>query len=331
MRAFLQMGLIGLGLVGLLVAGLAAYTAIVSARIAAAFPPRGSFVAIPGGRLHYLDKPAIGTERAVVLLLHGASGSGADMMLPLGDGLAARGFRVIAMDRPGLGWSDRPDGVADADPARQAALIRAGLDRLGVKGAIVVGHSLGGLASTALALDDPDLVRGLVLVAAVTHPWPGGGVDWYYRLASAPILGELFTRTITLPLGEAMLDAALKGVFAPQPVPPHYAARVGAARILRPETFRANAQDVAGAYAATLRQAPRLGEIAAPTAVVTGDHDGVVLTKLHSFGSARDIPGATLEVLNGVGHSPHWARPDAVIDAIDGVAKRAARAHAAAQ
>jgi pimeloyl-ACP methyl ester carboxylesterase len=299
------------------------FTRIMAARIAAANPPSGAFVSVAGGRLHYTELPARGAERAVVALLHGASGNQADMMLPLGKGLSERGFRVFAFDRPGYGWSDRPDGRADADPRQQARLIHEALATLGVREAIVVGHSLAGMTSCALALDFPAFTRGLVLVSPVTHPWPGGGVDLYYEIAAAPVIGELFTETIALPAGLLAMRTALTGVYAPQEPPPGYIARAGLELVLRPASFRANAQDVAAAYAAVVEQAPRLRDIKAPTAIVTGDHDSVVLTKVHSYGSARDIPGATLTVLPGVGHAPHWAAPEAVIDAVDSVAKRA--------
>ena len=305
-----------------LVAAGFAYTHWRAARIAADFPPRGRFEASIGGRLHYVERPAVGTLRATVLLLHGASGNQADVMGPLGDRLAALGFRVIAIDRPGHGWSERPGGRADASPARQAALIRAALARLGITQAIVVGHSWSGALAANFALDHADFTQGLVLLAPVTHPWPGG-VTWYYTPASTPGLDQLFTRLLTLPAGERSLDAGVRSVFAPHPPPPHYARATGLALVLRPAEFMANAQDVAGLKAFVTAQAPRLSGIRAPTVIVTGDKDGVVLTRIHSYGSARDIPGAVLVVLPGVGHSPHHSAPDAVADAIEGVAKRA--------
>ncbi len=138
------------------------------------YPPEGAFVDIgDGARLHYTERKPIGVERAVVLLLHGASGNQADVMLPLGDRLAAAGFRVLAFDRPGHGWSDRPDGRGDASPARQAVLIRRGLDRLGVHHAIVLGHSWSGALAANFALDQADITQGLVLVSPVLYPWSG--------------------------------------------------------------------------------------------------------------------------------------------------------------
>jgi pimeloyl-ACP methyl ester carboxylesterase len=293
-----------------------------SRRIEAQFPARGEFVDVEGGRLHYTQILPVGPVRGTVLLLHGASGNQADVMVPLGDTLAARGFRVIAFDRPGYGWSDRPQGRADATPERQAQLIRSALTRLGIDGAIVLGHSLAGVLATNLALDHADFTQGLVLVAPVTHPWPGGDISWYYTPASLPLVGEIFTELLTLPAGMATLDTALAGVFSPQAAPADYDRRTGVALVLRPAAFRANAQDVASIYAAVTRQAPRLGQIKAPTVIVTGDRDTIVLTKVHSYGSARDIPDAELRVLPGIGHSPHWSDPNAVVEAVESVAAR---------
>jgi pimeloyl-ACP methyl ester carboxylesterase len=312
-------------LVGLLLAGfgLFGFSAWESRRIASRYPPQGSFVEIQSGRLHYSERMPVGAARDTIVLLHGASGSQADMMLALGDRLAARGFRVLAFDRPGLGWSDRPEGLVADAAAAQARDIRAGLERLGVEGAIIVGHSLAGIVATNFALDQSDFTRGLVLLAPVTHPWPGGDIDWYYGIASNPWTGWLFTHLLTVPVGLATIDRALVSVFAPQPVPEDYAARTGVELVLRPDSFRANAWDVSGTYDIVSTQAPRLHGITAPTAIVTGDRDNIVLTAIHSYGSARDIPGASLTVLPGVGHSPHWAAPDVVVREIERVADRA--------
>ena len=309
-------------LVLLCVAGLGIFSAVAAKRIADRFPPVGKFVAAGNGRLHYTERLPVGPARATVVLLHGASGNQADVMVPLGDRLATLGFRVIAPDRPGHGWSDRIEGTAAASPAVQARLIRQGLDRLGVRHAIVLGHSLAGALAVNFALDQADLTDGLVLVSPVTHPWPGG-IAWYYQVAASRWTGLLFTRTLTVPIGLAVLDAGIHGVFAPQSPPVDFADRTGVSLVLRPAAFMANAQDVDGLLDFVRRQAPRMGTITVPTAILTGDRDGVVLTRLHSFASQREIPGASLTVLPGVGHSPHWADPDAVVAAVVEVANRA--------
>lgn len=289
-------------------------------RIEAMFPPRGAFVDLDGGRLHVTQTKPAGASLAPVLLIHGASGNEADMVEPLGSRLAARGFHVFAIDRPGHGWSDR---LGAETPDRQAALIRQALQKLGVERVIVVGHSLGGIVATNLAVDHKDFTAGLVLVAPVTHPWPGGAISWYYKPASLPVIGKVLAHLFAMPVGLALMERTLAIVFAPQAPPPDYSARTGLELVLRPATFAANARDVAGAFDFVTAQAPRLKDIEPPTAIVTGDVDDIVLTKIHSYGSQRDIPGATLKVLPGVGHSPHWVAPDAVVDAVIGVAERA--------
>src|SRR5579871_611988 len=180
--------------------------------------PAGRFVPVDGGHLHVVDlAPVQPTDLAPVVLLHGASGNLEDQRLTLGNALAAR-RRVILIDRPGHGFSDRPGGKADASPGRQAALIAQALAHLGIAHAIVVGHSWSGALAAALALDFSDRVAGLVLLAPVTHPWPGG-ISWYNILASTPFVGRLFARACALPLGSLLIAGAVASVFEPQ-VPP---------------------------------------------------------------------------------------------------------------
>ena len=314
-----------IGVVGLAAGSAALYTQWQVRRIESRFPPAGRFVDVEGGRLHYTERRPTGgaAETATVVLLHGASGNQADMMLPLGDGLVARGFRIIAIDRPGHGWSDRPGGADDASPSAQARLIRSGLASLGVRNAIVVGHSLAGAVASAFAIEHKDFTRGLVLVAPVTHPWPGG-ITWYYSAAALPFLGPLFGHLVVMPVGLASMQTAVASVFAPQTPPEDYAERTGSALVLRPSEFVANAQDVAQLAGFIDVQSKRMGEIDAPTTIVTGDRDAIVYAHIHSVGSARDIEGAKLVTLPGVGHAVHNVRPEAVVDAIEDVAARAA-------
>jgi pimeloyl-ACP methyl ester carboxylesterase len=164
---------------------LAVYTEIGVRRIERAHLPAGRFVDVTGGQLHLLELGR--ADAPAVVLLHGASGNLADMRVALGDRLAQR-YRVILVDRPGHGWSARPDGSADASPARQATLIHQALERVGVARAIVVGHSWSGALATAYALAYPEAVSGLVLLAPVTHPWPGG-VAWFNPILTVPVIG----------------------------------------------------------------------------------------------------------------------------------------------
>jgi pimeloyl-ACP methyl ester carboxylesterase len=186
----------------------------------------------------------------------------------------------------------------------------------------VVGHSLAGALAANFAIDHKDVTQGLVLVAPVTHPWPGG-VTWYYKWSARPWIGRVFAHLLAMPVGLAVLNQAVASVFAPQPVPADYIERIGAPLVLRPKNFVANAQDVARLDRFIAVQAPRMTEIEAPTTIVTGDHDGVVYAHLHALGSARDIAGARLITLPGIGHAVQNVSAQAVIDAIVDVAQRA--------
>jgi pimeloyl-ACP methyl ester carboxylesterase len=300
----------------------ATITAVGVAQLERAHRPAGRFVPVVGGRLHVVDlAPARPTDAPPIVLLHGASGNLEDQRLTLGTALATR-HRVILIDRPGHGFSDRPGGAADASPGRQAALIAQALARLGVPRAIVVGHSWSGAVATALALDFPERVAGLVLLAPVTHPWPGG-ISWHNWLASTPVIGRLFAETCAFPIGSLLVARGVESVFEPQLAPADYVRRTATRLVLRPQEFVANAQDVAALRAFVTAQVPRYGEIAAPTVIISGDRDNTVGLEIHSRVVARLIPGARLMVLPGIGHMLHHVAADAVVAAIEELSDRA--------
>ena len=307
--------LIGVSLILLLLAGV---TAIGSFAIGRVHPPSGRFVEMPGGQLHVLELGAR-TEAPPVVLLHGASGNLNDMRVALGERLAGR-HRVILIDRPGHGWSERPNDAAPA--TRQAALIAEVLNRLNANRAIIVGHSFAGAVVTAFALNHPDRVAGLVLLAPVTHPWPGG-IAWFYSLTAAPVIGPLFARTVALPVSFPFLEVFARAVFAPQRMPEGYVSRSALALLLRPSAFIANARDVAHLKKSVVRQSPRYGEIKAPTVIISGESDTIVSTEIHSRALAATLPHAKLIVLPGVGHAVQHVAADLVVAEIDRLADSA--------
>ena len=312
----LSAGLVALALTSL------AFTLWLRRDVERRFPAIGSRVDLGPGRLHVVETAPRAPERGAVVLVHGASGNFADLHVALADRLADEGFRVFAVDRPGHGWSDR-FGRAAAAPSFQAARIVEALAGLGVGEAIVVVHSLAGVLGLAMALEAPSFTRALVLLAPVSHPWKGG-VSWYYTAATLPGLGPLF-RWLLVPLsGLALMKSALVEVFAPNASPPDYIRRTRLPLVLRPAQFKANAEDFVVLCEAARALAPRYGEIAAPTAIVMGAQDRLVSVDIHARRLERDIPGAILRLLPGIGHSPHFAAPEAVVAAIIEAARAAA-------
>ena len=173
-------------------------------------------------------------------------------------------YRTILIDRPGRGWSEREAGHDFASPQRQADMVAQALGKLGVRRAIVVGHSWGGALATAFAIRHPELTAGLVLLAPTSHPWKGG-VSWYYTLATTPLIGPLFAHTLVLPLGALLIGNATASVFEPQTPPPSYVGRSATPLVLRPKAFAANAHDMTELKANLEKLVPLYASIRAPT------------------------------------------------------------------
>jgi pimeloyl-ACP methyl ester carboxylesterase len=220
------------------------------------------------------------------------------------------------IDRPGHGWSSRPTGDSYASPARQAEVVAEALEQLGVRRAILVGHSWGGAFATAYALAFPERTAGLVLLSAVTHPWPADP-GWYNNLASLPGIGPLFLSTLVYPLGSIMVDGVSRSVFEPQAVPQDYVRRAAIRLVLRPKTFFANARDLALLRSFIAAQASHYVKLRVPTIIITGDRDTMVSPEINACALAATCPQAKLVFLKGVGHMPHHAAPEAIAAAID--------------
>lgn len=313
------LALVLLSALALLLSGLALLAEMRGREAEARYPPIGAFAEIDGVRLHYVDLRPDGWRAGdpVLVFVHGASANLRDPHMalagPLSDWPAEKGrrARLVFVDRPGHGHSQR-GGEGMYRPSAQAALIAGLADRLGIDRAVAVGHSWGGAVAAQLGLARPDLFAGLVFLAPATHPWPGG-TNWYYDAAALPVAGAVFSATLA-PFGAALVaPSAIDGIFRPAKAPESYAERLGLPLLFRPQTFRANARDVAFLKSEVEAAAPRYGEIAQPAAVITGETDGVVYPHIHSHGLARDLPNAWLVTLEGAGHMPHHTRRTAVL------------------
>lgn len=279
------------------------YTVMRVRQIRARYVPDGAFATIEGVRLHYHHFPAetSGQEQPVLVFLHGASGNAYDMKLAFQDAFQGCA-ETLFVDRPGLGFSER-GSAAHATPAGQAALIDGLLRDLEIENALVVGHSLAGSVTAALGLHAPERVKGLAFLAPVSHVWPGG-VNWYYTLAALPVLGWLFTWTLTLPVGERLATSAMKNVFHPDPAPAAYDQEIRLPLLFRPESFRANAEQICSIKEAVRTMSRNYGELSQPALIVTGTEDTVVWPSIHCEGLLRDLPNAEVLMLDRAGHMP---------------------------
>ncbi|WP_192247075.1 alpha/beta fold hydrolase [Mesorhizobium silamurunense] len=278
--------------------------------------PGGEFADVNGARIHYIHIPApAGAALPPIVFIHGASANLRDQMLPLKPLLEGRA-ELLFLDRPGFGWSERGAGNNET-LAAQADTIAALMDRLRIGRAIIVAHSFGGAITTAFARQHPDKTLGLVFLAPVSHPWPGGATAWYYKLTAVPVIGWLFSETIAYPAGMLQIGDATACVFSPNNAPDDYIDKAAIPLVLRPRAFRANARDVAQLYDYVRAASPGYREIKVPTVVISGDRDKVVYATIHSVGLERDIPGAELIWVRNLGHKPDWVAPDLVVGAIE--------------
>jgi pyruvate dehydrogenase E2 component (dihydrolipoamide acetyltransferase) len=220
-----------------------------------------------------------------VLLLHGFGGDAENWRFNM-DGLAS-GRQVIALDFPGHGVSTKDVGDGSADRLVDAA--RAVLDHKGVQTAHLVGHSVGGLVAAELALRSRDRVKSLSFIAsagfgtAINATYLDGFVTAQSRRELKPAIELLFadrslvTRQL---LDEILRYKRIDGVSE-------------ALEALQVGIFDGNAQ-----------RRVVTGELEAldlPTLVVWGAEDKV----LPADQASTAPPGARVEILEGIGHSPH--------------------------
>ncbi|MBA2397611.1 MAG: alpha/beta hydrolase [Bradyrhizobium sp.] len=280
-----------------------------------AHPAQGRMIEVAGASLHVVDIGPRDPAGPPIVMLHGASANLEVMRQPVGERLA-KNHRVILIDRPGHGWSTRAN-LEDSTPAVQGRMIDEALAKLGVGRAIFVVHSWAGALGARMALDYPERVAGMVMLAPVAYPWTGG-VGRYNKIVAMPVIGPLLAYTITLPLGTFLLGPGVRGAFLPQTAPDGYVENSATSLLLRPREFLANARDLVTLKAEVAEQAPRYAAIKAPITIIAGDvSDKTVSTHIHSRPLAATAPNAKLIVLPGLGHMVQNAVPDLVISEIE--------------
>ncbi|MEJ8852487.1 alpha/beta hydrolase [Variovorax rhizosphaerae] len=225
----------------------------------------------------------------------------------------AKDHRVIAFDRPGFGHSTRSRSKLWT-PAAQANLIRAALAKLDVDRPTIVGHSMGTMVAVALALEYPDDVRSLVLLGG--YYYPSARLDALMTTPVAvPVLGDVLRYTVTALASRAMMNGAVKAMFAPNRVPANFFRTLSREMMLRPVQLRANSEDAVFMVPAALANSRRHGELRMPVTIIAGADDKVV-DPLQSRRLHDELPQSRLVEVPGAGHMVHYAVPDQVVAAI---------------
>ncbi|MFN3279297.1 MAG: alpha/beta fold hydrolase [Paracoccus hibiscisoli] len=312
--------LMGLALTGLMLGGCGRVVdARASAREAAfeaEFPPTGQLIDVQGTTVH-VDIRGSGPD---LILLHGASGSSRDFTFALADRLAER-YRVLAFDRPGLGWTE-DIGAQTPNPIAQAELLRAAADQLGVRRPVVLGHSYGGAVALAWGLRAPGDTAALVIVSGATMPWPGTLTGWYAFLET-PFGDRVGPPLLTALAPVSLGNRIMAGIFEPQAVPPGYADYIGVGLAARRGNYRANASQINSLRAYLRVMSPQYPRLTMPVEVIHGARDTIVPASVHALPLSDALPDAALTILPDQGHMPQHGDPQAIIEAVDRAAARA--------
>ncbi len=277
-------------------------------------PPVGTVRRLDGHDVHVVEAGS----GPPLILLHGASSNLRDWtesILPI----LAREFRVIAIDRPGLGHSAGTG--AWLNPSDLADFVLNVAEELGAEAPVIVGHSWSGSVVLAALTDQPDRVAGGISLAGVASHWVGG-IGWATHVARVPILGQLFCHTVVPLLGPSLMPAAIAKIFRPNAVPDGYAERIGAALAVRPRAFWSNARDLVRLNAYLQAQSTRYPTIRRPLLVMHGESDAIVPFWNHGQRLAALLPDAEVQMLPGLGHAPHHVEPDAIAGRIADFARR---------
>jgi pimeloyl-ACP methyl ester carboxylesterase len=269
-------------------------------------PEHSWFTTVGDVRIHYQEA---GDEKAPpMILIHGFISSTliwSGVFLRL----ANAGFRVIAIDLPGYGYSDKPsDGRYTIDAQAQAVF--GLMDKLEIEKATIVGASYGGAVAATMALDSPERVDRLVLIGAVSSDEPKEKL--LMRLSRLPVIGDIVTplflgsrwvlrkrmeemyRRIGTPLDERMLAARH-----------HLLATANMQRAMIRTVRRWSANRIQR-EASLIRQ---------PTLLVWGEDDThIPISQAYRLRDA--IPNARLIIFRNCGHLPPTEYPETFVEVV---------------
>ena len=263
---------------------------------------KSRFVEVEGVRVHYQEAGVGRDGESPVLLIHGFCASNFVWSETL-EPLAEAGFRVVAPDLIGHGFSEKPEG-GEYTIEMQARMIVGLMDALGIERAVLVGSSYGGAVAAVCALDHASRVERLVLVGTVSNDEVPRRV--WLRLAASPVVGEVFSPLLLD--ARRLVKRHLRRTYAAQNGFLLDEERITAHQrpLLAANTHRAILRTLRRWSAARIeREAARIRQ---PTLLVWGAHDREVPLRsgerLHEL-----IEGSRLFVFPNCGHLPQEERP----------------------
>lgn len=301
-----------LGLVVALIALLAVNTVVLESQTeeAKVTVDGGKILRLSSGDLEVSDsgQPSGSNPGQTIVLIHGYAGSMRWFdQLTL---LLSPTHRVIRIDLLGFGGSEKPEnGYAISDQAR---LVAEALNKLDVQGAMVVGHSIGGVVTASLAEQASELVDRAVLIDMAPNDSNeyGGGDSFLQGLSYAPILGEAAWRVTP----DFVIRDELEKAFAPSfDFADGFADGDVPVEDFRQMTYTSYS-DVHTGLQNFLDSKPlneRFTSAAVPLMVIFGSEDQI-FDAGPSLAGYGGVPGVETVTIKGAGHSPQVEKPKQV-------------------
>jgi len=269
-------------------------------------PDHSRFIDVDGIRVHYQEAGDV--DAPALVLIHGFASSTlvwSKVFLLL----ASAGFRVIALDLLGFGYSAKPKNGEYTITGQAKLLVRL-LDRLGIACATFAGSSYGGAVAATCALDYPDRVEKLVLIGAVSNNRPLAFK--LMRVFSSPVVGDVVSPLL---IGSRrLLRLRMKRVYDRHSWVLDERRVYARHLILRPAgAQRALIQTVRGWDAERISRDAHL--ITQPTLLLWGEND-LEIPLSDGERLQAEIPGSRLVVFLNCGHLPHEEYPEAFTEVV---------------
>jgi len=266
----------------------------------------GEILELTGADVQVVDHPATGSgpERETIVLLHcfGCSSQWWDPIIPL----LNENHRVVTIDLIGHGGSEKP--ASGYEITAQSAAVGEALSELGVSRATVVGHSLGGVVAVSLAEQSSELVDRVVLID-VGNDADDTELGFTAKATSTPVIGEALWRIKTA----GLVKSGYQDAFAPgfdideAFEDPDQVVKDNDAMTY---TSYDQAQAEIDEYFKGGSLSTRLTSTGVPLLVINGSEDQI-LDATAVLDSYKTVPGARLEEIEVVGHSPNVEDPEA--------------------
>lgn len=291
------------------------------AEITVAGEPAAEILELDSVDLQVVDMPATGPgpEGAPIVLLHcyACSLRWWDKFAPL----LNESHRVIRLDLIGFGGSQKPGSGYSMDI--QARAVAEALNQLGVEGAVVVGHSMGGVVAAALAQNSSELVDRVAVIGTASSLGDDAELPFIARLTYTPLLGEALWRVRP----SSAVRSGYESAFAPGF--DFEAAFENPDQVIEDNeamTYTSYAESSDGARSFTDAEplASRFTSAAVPLLAILGSEDQIVDSEAtaEAYGT---VPGADVRVLDGVGHSAQLEDPETTARLLNAFAAEAPR------